>query len=561
MANERNSGDAYSLAYSERRSYVDAVLSSQARRKIVVAGPGTGKTYLFEMVLRNKQTSLTLTFINALVEDLALVLCGLTDAKTLHSFARGILASSTGRSVKIFPKLSAVIEDDAKILLNEVIDFDFLFHNREDDNKHIDFYRRRKNYYDEHYGYSDIIFAAVKYLDKNKEKIPSLDLIVVDEFQDFNKLEVSLIDLLSEKSPILLTGDDDQAIYDFKSASTDYIRERHSDANTHYASFVLPYCSRCTRVIVDATNDVIDAAINSGRLKGRIDKPYLYFDDKDKDKESEQNPTLAYTHVHARQIPWFIEQQINEIAETQRDNFTVLIISPTKKFSNVIVARLRSKGFKNIEAIQRRETEEPTILDGLKLLLKNGQSNLGWRIVSRTLLEQQDFESLLKETEENREKRILDILSSEHKTRVREFLTTLRKVRDNKDVDGTNLDDLLTISGFDQISNAKSYLRNEITTVALADSAVRKIPIKATTIPGSKGLDAQYVFVTHFEDRFFIKEKDKDNISDQDIRNFLVVLTRAQRKVFLISTEEKDPTFLSWIDEERIERLYVVQAE
>lgn len=111
------------------------------------------------------------------------------------------------------------------------------------------------------------------------------------------------------------------------------------------------------------------------------------------------------------------------------------------------------------------------------------------------------------------------------------------------------------MSGFDQIGNAKSYLKNEITTVVLADSAVRKIPIKATTIPGSKGLDAQYVFVTHFEDRFFIKEKDKDNISDQDIRNFLVVLTRAQRKVYFISTEEKDPTFLSWIDEKRIEQL------
>lgn len=521
----------------------------------MVAGPGTGKTYMFNMVLQNKQTSLTLTFINTLVEDLALALCGLTDAKTLHSFARSILASSTGRSIKIFPKLSTVIEDDAKILLNEDINFDFIFYNREDDNKHLEFYRRRKNYYDEHYGYSDIVFAAVKYLEKNRGKIPSFDLIVVDEFQDFNKLEVSLIDLLSKKSPIILTGDDDQAIYDFKSASTDYIRERHSDANSQYASFVLPYCSRCTRVIVDATNDVIVTAVNNGHLKGRIDKPYLYFDDKDKDKESDQNPTLSYTHLHARQIPWFIEKRINEIAETQRDNFTVLIISPTKKFSNAIVFSLRRKGFKNIEAIQRRETDELTILDGLKLLLKNGQSNLGWRIVSRIILEQQNFKSLLRETEENGEKRISEILDSGHKRRVREFLKTLRQVRDNKDVDEKNLDTLLSMSGFDQIGNAKSYLKNEITTVVLADSAVRKIPIKATTIPGSKGLDAQYVFVTHFEDRFFIKEKDKDNISDQDIRNFLVVLTRAQRKVYFISTEEKDPTFLSWIDEKRIERL------
>jgi hypothetical protein len=34
--------------------------------------------------------------------------------------------------VKVFPKLSRVIKEDAKILLNEDIDFDFLFHNSSD---------------------------------------------------------------------------------------------------------------------------------------------------------------------------------------------------------------------------------------------------------------------------------------------------------------------------------------------------------------------------------------------------------------------------------------------
>jgi hypothetical protein len=42
-------------------------------------------------------------------------------------------------------------------------------------------------------------------------KVPSYNQVLVDEFQDFNQLEVSLIDLLAGKSPILLAGDDDQA--------------------------------------------------------------------------------------------------------------------------------------------------------------------------------------------------------------------------------------------------------------------------------------------------------------------------------------------------------------
>jgi superfamily I DNA/RNA helicase len=81
-------------------------------------------------------------------------------------------------------------------------------------------------------GYADIVFAIVKQFEVKKEKIPTYEQVVVDEFQDFNKLEVSLIELLAEKSPILLAGDDDQALYDFKDASPEHIRERHGNENS-----------------------------------------------------------------------------------------------------------------------------------------------------------------------------------------------------------------------------------------------------------------------------------------------------------------------------------------
>ena len=210
----------YDKANNEREKYVDAVLKSSSYKKIVVAGPGTGKTSLFKEILEGKKNSLTLTFVNALVEDLSLDLCGLSDVKTLHSFARSALSKFL-ENVKVFPKLSEVIKEDARILLNKKVDFDYLFHNRDDENEHIEFYKKRKKYYDGYYGYSDIIFAIVKLLEIKENKIPTYEQIVVDEFQDFNKLEVSLIDLLSLKSPVLIAGDDDQALYGFKSASAE----------------------------------------------------------------------------------------------------------------------------------------------------------------------------------------------------------------------------------------------------------------------------------------------------------------------------------------------------
>ena len=78
----------------------------------------------------------------------------------------------------------------------------------------------------------------------------------------------------------------------------------------------------------------------------------------------------------------------------------------------------------------------------------------------------------------------------------------------------------------------------------------------ATIIQSSKGLAAEYVFITHFDDQYFIKHKDKTQICDRDICNFLVALTRARRKVFLISSDtNKSPVFRNWIHEDRVEKI------
>ncbi len=266
--------DKYGAAQAERKKYVDKILGSPASKKVVVAGPGTGKTYLFKQILKGKSNTLTLTFVNALVDDLSLELCGLSEVRTAPTHSRILLMQLWKKDgINIFPRLSEIIRDDANILVGQNVDFDKIFHSRDDNNPNIEFYRSRKRYYDESYGYSDIIFAAVKYLEKYRDKIPAYDQVVVDEFQDFNPLEVSLIELLAEKSPILLVGDDDQALYDFKNASPEHIRRKHSNASPNYEAFNLPFCSRCPRVIVDAANDIVASAKLNGFLKQRIEKP------------------------------------------------------------------------------------------------------------------------------------------------------------------------------------------------------------------------------------------------------------------------------------------------
>jgi len=138
------------------------------------------------------------------------------------------------------------------------------------------------------------------------------------------------------------------------------------------------------------------------------------------------------------------------------------------------------------------------------------------------------------------------------------MLKVLSLVSKDKEVPDENaFADLLVKVDIDAYGLAKDFLKNEIDSKALSNSnPARKMPITATTIQSSKGLAADYVFITHFDDRYFIKNNDKSKIADQDICNFLVALTRARKKVFLISSETtKTPAFLDWIEAERIEHI------
>ena len=110
---------------------------------------------------------------------------------------------------------------------------------------------------------------------------------------------------------------------------------------------------------------------------------------------SERNPKIAYSQKFAPQIPWFIGLRIKEMARYPQRLFTVLIISPTKVQCRHIAATLKNKGFAIIEHVERSGGKGPTLLDGLKLLLEDDESNLGWRIACKYLLSAKDFESLV----------------------------------------------------------------------------------------------------------------------------------------------------------------------
>lgn len=551
---EEEQQNKYKTAEAERDGYVNTILESKSDKKVVVAGPGTGKTFLFKKVLNGKTKTLTLSFVNSLVADLSLELYGLSEVRTLHSFGRSELAKLLKKDVNIYSKLSAIIREDFKILVGGDTDFDTLFHERKDDDASLKFYETRRHYYD-YYGFTDVIHAAVKAFEADKNNVPAYEQVLIDEFQDFNKLEVSLIDLLAEKSPILLAGDDDQALYEFlKNASAGHIRLRHGDEMPEYASFNLPFCARCPQVVVEATNDLINNAKEKGLLKERIKKPYIYLPNKDKDKISSLFPSIGYSNKYATQVPWFIEKCIGETANALKNKFDVLIITSNNNQVRAIAKSLIEKGFRNLDYPEKRKDREVNFLDAFDMLIKNKKDNLGWRIIASLLLSAEDLNALIKISADNTSKILFEILPADFIKGVLETAKAVKYILNEQTVSPELLAATFKQFGINPDKISADYLCEEFYALnpPSGNPALRNIPIKVTTIQSSKGLAADVVFIANFDDRYFLK--DGSTVTDQDICNFLVALTRTKKKAFLISTVDKAvPSLLKWIAKDKIE--------
>jgi len=76
------------------------------------------------------------------------------------------------------------------------------------------------------------------------------DEVIVDEFQDINRLDLELIRLIAEESTLVITGDDDQAIYEFRWASPDFLIDPEAAFDREFTSYELGVNYRCPEMIL-----------------------------------------------------------------------------------------------------------------------------------------------------------------------------------------------------------------------------------------------------------------------------------------------------------------------
>jgi len=105
----------------------------------------------------------------------------------------------------------------------------------------------------------EIVPEAYRYLKENPTSpyYYAFDHVMVDEYQDLNKAEQELIDLLSKNCKFMIIGDQDQSIYSFKHAHPEGIANfDQTHPGTHDGR--LEICHRCPSQVVRMAKTLID---------------------------------------------------------------------------------------------------------------------------------------------------------------------------------------------------------------------------------------------------------------------------------------------------------------
>ena len=289
----------------------------------VVAGAGSGKTktltarymYLVEMLGISTANILCVTFTNKAAAEMkkrirrVLPDQDLGRITTFHGFCVGLLKEDC--HVVQYPKSFLVLDEDDKEAmiktvfedlgitskeltvkdavdyigwrkggrgyvktlidpnLNHLIDLSNSASTLKDKVMYRYFYEQRKNY---GLDFDDLVYFALYILEHDKETREKwqqrMEYIMVDEFQDIDKDQYALADILSGyHRNLFVVGDPDQTIYTWRGADVKFILEfdsRHEKVKTIY----LNTNYRSAPQILAASNALIDK--NRDRLKKKL---------------------------------------------------------------------------------------------------------------------------------------------------------------------------------------------------------------------------------------------------------------------------------------------------
>jgi superfamily I DNA/RNA helicase len=187
------------------------------------------------------------------------------------------------------------------------------------------------------------------------EALSQFDHVIVDEYQDLNKAEQAILEMLVQQSNggICIAGDDDQSIYGFRYAHVEGIHDFRSVPNTD--CFEINVCGRCPQPILSMANSLISHAPNRT-------KPPL--------------TALATSQGTAAIVQWAsLDEEIEGLAAAiaaevagGRNPGEILVLATRRKIGEPLAERLRELEIPAVSYFQEQAVQSPQAREALAVM-------------------------------------------------------------------------------------------------------------------------------------------------------------------------------------------------
>ncbi len=402
--------------------------------------------------------------------------------------------------------------------------------------------------------FDDIIMLAVVLLLKNDDVLEKYQnrfkYILVDEYQDTNSAQYTLIKLLAKKHRnICVVGDNDQAIYGWRAADYKNIlnfEKDYPDAKV----VILEENYRSTQNILSAANGIIS--------KNKFRKEKNLFTKNQKGEKI--NLVLASSEKKEAE---FIAKKIKELVKKEKRPLSDFVVMyRTNSQSRVIEeeflkAGLAYKIIGGFKFYQRKEVKD--IIAYLRYVYNENDIVSFKRIVNTPArgIGKKALENFFEKNEISKNLaeffKMIDSLREDAKTmRLSALIRQIAKKSKMEEVLNTkqeqakweNVLELVSVaSAYDAQEDAIAKFLEDTALVSDQDEVDEKKPVvNLMTVHAAKGLEFDVVFILGMEDGIFPHSKSKESHEEleEERRLCYVALTRAKKHLYLLHTEKRN---------------------
>jgi len=446
--------------------------------------------------------------------------------------------------------------------------------------------------------FDDLLLKTVRLFEKYPDVLnkyqEKFKYIMVDEYQDTNKVQYKLIALLAKKyGNICVVGDDDQSIYKFRGADIRNILDFEKDfKNAHTVKLEDNY--RSTKNILDAANGVI--ANNKKRKEKRLRSnkelgekvnfitPFNAIDEANRVRGIIEELTLTGKYRYKDIAVLYRMSAVSRVFEQHflRESIPHRVVGGMRFFDRAeikdIIAYLRlvmnsndDEAFLRIINMPPRGIGKTTVERVKNIALSNNISYLSvcrqaenHPEISSATKKLIDFCKLIDDIGENKDDLSEMINSAIFGSGYMDYLEKDDK-EENRARKG-NLGELLTMAKENEYSDLAEFLENVALLSDIDNYDDSEDAVTLMTLHSAKGLEFPVVFIVGFDEGIFPSQKSKSEPGgiEEERRLLYVGITRAKTLLYLSSVKErmlfgapmflKPSSFLEEIPEENISK-------